>query len=160
MESPVSLNGAQSSVSEQRGFALSFFLSFFLSFSVSLYSVLSSPELPLLPHTGVQRQNQLCVDTSPPPSCVQGHDSKTGYTSVKIFLFIFTQFWELFCVVVGKLGCCLNALLIPCSSITMYSLLLSEEEERVFLSSSVSARGWQLPTCRYCACSSPSVSLW
>lgn len=137
MESPDSLNGAQSSVSEQRGFALSFFL----SLSVSLYSVLSSSDVPLLPHAGVQRQNQLCVNTSPPPSCVQGHDSKISYTSVKIFLFMFTQFWELFCVVVGKLGCCLNVLLIPCSSITIYSLLLSEEEERVFLSSSVSARG-------------------
>ena len=91
---------------------------------------------------------------------------------MKIFLLMFTQFCELFCVtvvvmvvvvvvVVGKFGAgCLNALFIPWSSMTMYSLLHSEEVECVFPSSSPSARGWQLPTCRYCACSSPSVSRW
>lgn len=132
MKNPDSLNGAQSSISEQTGFALSFYLSLFLFVINLIYRCF---------HTLVRNDRTSCVLTHQPMSCVQGNDTNTGYTSVKIFLFMLTQFCELFCVVVGKLGCCLNVLFIPCSSITIYSLLLSEEVDLVFLSSSVSARG-------------------
>lgn len=82
---PESVNGTESTVSEQTGFALSLpCIPFFLYPMFRCF------------HTPVRNDRTSCVLTHPPPPVFRVMTLTFGYTSVKIFLFMFTQFCELF----------------------------------------------------------------
>lgn len=74
-----------------------------LSLSLSFFLPLTHRCFHTLVRNG---RSPLLVDASPPP-VFRATTLKVAYTSVKIFLFMFTQFCELFCAAAGKLGCCL-----------------------------------------------------